>query len=106
MDVELSRLRSSSKKGAKNTDPSSADNKKGKAKAATEDGDEDIESAMEAELKSTLERDDDEDDEEPPDYNLIKNFLESFKSQAGLSGPVGNLAGMLQPEWRLPRDSS
>ncbi|KAG6870509.1 AP-3 complex subunit sigma-2, partial [Termitomyces sp. T32_za158] len=48
---------------------------------------------MEAELRSTLERDDEDDDEEPPDYNLIKNFLESFKSQGGLSGPVGNLAG-------------
>ncbi|KAF6766232.1 SGT1 protein-domain-containing protein [Ephemerocybe angulata] len=38
------------------------------------------------------------------DYNLIKNFLESFKSQGGLAGPVGNLAGRLQPGWKLPRD--
>ena len=36
--------------------------------------------------------------------NLIKDFLESFKSQGGLSGPVGNLAGRLQPGWQIPRD--
>ncbi|KAH0590386.1 hypothetical protein H2248_000555 [Termitomyces sp. 'cryptogamus'] len=105
MDAELSRLRSNSKKGVKVMDPLSVDKVKGKAKATVEDGDGDIESVMEAELRATLERDD-EDDEEPPDYNLIKNFLESFKSQAGLSGPVGNLVGMLQPEWQLPRDNS
>ncbi|KAJ7169523.1 SGT1 protein-domain-containing protein [Mycena filopes] len=53
------------------------------------------------------EDDGDEDEgEEPMDYNLIKNFLESFKSQAGLSGPVSTLAGRLQPDWQLPRDSS
>jgi hypothetical protein len=40
------------------------------------------------------------------DYNLIRNFLESFKSQAGLSGPVSNLAGRLQPDYKLPRDLS
>ncbi|KAG6866852.1 hypothetical protein C0991_008788 [Blastosporella zonata] len=106
MDVELSQLRSSSKKAAKASAPLPAD--KGKAKATVEDEDEDIESAMDAELKAALEHEDgdDDEDEEPPDYNLIKNFLESFKSQTGLSGPVGNLAGMLQPEWQLPRDSS
>jgi len=29
------------------------------------------------------------------DYTLIKNFLESYKSQEGRSGPVGNVAGRL-----------
>jgi len=65
----------------------------------------DIDAAMEAELKDALERDD-SDDEQPADYNMIKNFLESFKSQEGLSGPFSNLAGRLQPDFKLPRDES
>ncbi|KAJ8121512.1 hypothetical protein ONZ43_g2054 [Nemania bipapillata] len=36
------------------------------------------------------------------DYNLAKNLLESFKSQAGLAGPAGNLLGMMGVT--LPRD--
>ncbi|VDB89962.1 unnamed protein product [Peniophora sp. CBMAI 1063] len=40
------------------------------------------------------------------DYNLIKNFLESFKSQGGLTGPLSSLAGRLQPGWGLPRDDA
>ncbi|KAI0441798.1 SGT1-domain-containing protein [Xylaria telfairii] len=36
------------------------------------------------------------------DYNLAKNLLESFKSQAGLAGPAGNLLEMLG--MKLPRD--
>ncbi|KAG5648215.1 hypothetical protein DXG03_006170 [Asterophora parasitica] len=113
MDAELARIKpSKSRKADKALAPSETDKGKAKAKATVEDfdEDEDIESAMDAELKAALERegDDDEDegDEEPPDYNLIKNFLESFKSQAGLSGPVSNLASMLQPGWQLPRDES
>ena len=44
-----------------------------------------------------------EDDSELDiDFNLAKNMLESFKSQAGLSGPGGNLMGMMG--MRLPRD--
>lgn len=71
----------------------------------------DIEASMQAELESLLEQEDagdsDEEANKPTmDYNLIKNFLESFKSQGGLSGPVGNLAGRLQPGWTLPRDES
>ncbi|KAG6820765.1 hypothetical protein H0H93_012029 [Arthromyces matolae] len=108
MDAELSRLRpSNSRKATTTTTTQSSEKRKGKAKATVEDEDEDIEGAMDAELKAALEDGDDDDEEdttEPPDYNLIKNFLESFKSQAGLSGPVSNLAGMLQPGWQLPRD--
>jgi hypothetical protein len=83
---------------------------KGKAKAMVGEHDEDIEAAMDAELKASLERGNSDDDdkidgtEERTDYNLIKNFLESFKSQGGLPGPVSNLAGRLQPGWKLPRD--
>ena len=51
---------------------------------------------MDAELRGLM-REGDDDDDEPMDssmdYNLIKNFLESFKSQGGLAGPVSNLAG-------------
>lgn len=50
---------------------------------------------------------DGEDDEESEgevniDFNLAKNLLESFKSQAGMAGPGGNLLGMLGMQ--LPRD--
>ena len=80
---------------------------KGKAKEnyamAIDENDIDIEAAMDAELKEAL-QDAESDSEEPMDYNMIKNFLESYKSQAGLSGPVSNLAGMLQPGMKLPRD--
>lgn len=108
MDAELSRRTSGSKEPLPHR---AATNEKGKGKehphVVTES--EGIEAAMEAELKAALERGDDdgsEDENEPMDYNLIKNFLESFKSQAGLSGPVSNLAGRLQPGFKLPRDDS
>jgi len=76
-----------------------------KPKSVVEDDDFDIEAAMEAELRELME-DGHCDTEEPVDYNMIKNFLESYKSQAGLSGPVSNLAGRLQPGFNLPRDES
>ncbi|KAF8887981.1 SGT1 protein-domain-containing protein [Gymnopilus junonius] len=88
------------------------ENSKGKEKAKYEDPmdvDEeeplDIEAAMERELKSALEGYD-SDSEQPADYGMIKNLLESFKSQEGLSGPFSNLAGRLMPEFKLPRDES
>ncbi|KAI0388649.1 SGT1-domain-containing protein [Xylariaceae sp. FL0594] len=36
------------------------------------------------------------------DYNLAKNLLESFKGQAGMAGPAGNLLGLMGVH--LPRD--
>lgn len=42
------------------------------------------------------------DEEVDIDFNLAKNLLESFKSQAGTAGPGGNLLGMMGI--RLPRD--
>ncbi|KAI0067764.1 hypothetical protein BV25DRAFT_1794079 [Artomyces pyxidatus] len=94
--------------------PSTAEKGKGKAKATVEDEGEDeadIETTMDAELRAALERGDVDDEvgldgEAGLDYNLIKNFLESFKNQGGLSGPVSNLAGRLQPGWGLPRDET
>lgn len=108
MDAELARTRQpKTKTDAPPAPAPSTDKGKGKAKATSSEDEADIESAMDAELKSILERGDEGSDEEnPADYNLIKNFLESFKSQGGLSGPVSNLAGRLQPDWQLPRDEA
>ncbi|KAJ7462740.1 SGT1 protein-domain-containing protein [Mycena galericulata] len=110
MDEELTRSRSSKAKPASGKAPAPKKQDKGKAKATPiAEEDEDIDSAMDNELRAALEREDDGDEdenEEPMDYNLIKNFLESFKSQSGLSGPVSTLAGRLQPGWQLPRDES
>ncbi|TFY65920.1 hypothetical protein EVG20_g5167 [Dentipellis fragilis] len=107
MDAELARSRSEKKKNTKPSPASAAGKGKGKAEEPAQD----IESAMDAELLASLDRGDDDEDvdlnaEEGLDYNLIKNFLESYKSQGGLSGPVSSLAGMLQPGSSLPRDDS
>ncbi|KAK9424926.1 putative SGT1 protein-domain-containing protein [Seiridium unicorne] len=42
------------------------------------------------------------DEEVDIDYNLAKNLLESFKGQAGMAGPAGNILGMMG--MKLPRD--
>ena len=121
MDEELARAKlaksqaqsqtpKSSKQTQRHTKSSTA---KGKMKAtalpdAEEYEDSDLE-AMHAELNQSLARDADGSDdeaEEMMDYGLMKNFLESFKSQAGLAGPVGSLVGRLEPNWTLPRDES
>jgi hypothetical protein len=45
------------------------------------------------EKQKTQEQPQDEDEDAPVDVqlNLVKNVLESFKSQQGLPGPVGNI---------------
>ncbi|KAG2156499.1 SGT1-domain-containing protein [Suillus bovinus] len=125
MDAELNQSRQTAlkkKKGKERvptlpTGDPEIPGKKGisKSNLMDEDGEEDldVEAQMEAELKAMLEyggvdmeEPDSGEEEVPMDYNLIKNFLESFKSQGGLSGPVGNLAGRLQPGWTFPRDDS
>lgn len=61
-------------------------------------------------LKDTSERpsnaeasnDSNSDEELNVDYNLAKNLLESFKGQAGMAGPGGNLLGLMG--MHLPRD--
>ncbi|KAK0713829.1 SGT1 protein-domain-containing protein [Lasiosphaeria miniovina] len=45
---------------------------------------------------------DEEDADIDIDYNLAKNLLQSFKSQAGKAGPTGNLLGLMG--MGLPRD--
>ncbi|KAM3428505.1 hypothetical protein MY4824_008769 [Beauveria thailandica] len=55
--------------------------------------------AVEADREDT---DEDPDGQVDIDYNLVKNLLESFKSQGGLAGPTGNLLGLMG--FQLPRD--
>lgn len=112
MDEELARSQSKNA-SAGPPNPPLGEKGKGKGTAPARGADEermDIEEVMDAELKTALEHDEDAEvdvsAEGGLDYNLIKNFLESFKSQAGLSGPVSNLVGRLQPSWGLPRDEA
>lgn len=105
LDLELARTRAA-KDGKRAEQPAKPDKGKGKAVDPEPSEDGDIDAAMDAEVKAMLYTGDDEEDPDTGiDYNLIKNFLESFKSQAGLAGPVGSLAGRLQPDWKLPRDN-
>lgn len=120
MEIELKRARLAKEggttrlKGAmtskrRNVNTTTITDRKGKEKVQLSQvsDDEDFEAAMDAELRAALEQEEgDSGAEEPMDYGLIKNFLESFKSQAGLAGPVSSLAGRLEPGWSLPRDSS
>ncbi len=83
MDIELNEA------GALDLDPTprKLNALKGKSKA-TDDETEDWE--------------EESDEDVNIDFNLAKNLLESFKSQAGMSGPGGNLMGMMGVH--LPRD--
>ncbi len=116
MDEELGKAnaaRRASKPKSPQNMPSAGTEKdtKGKGKAVSfeeddkSDSDSDVEEALRAELNGALEQGEDEETEKPADYSMMLNFLESFKSQGGLPGPVGNLAGMLDPGWKLPRDT-
>ncbi|KUJ10634.1 SGT1-domain-containing protein [Mollisia scopiformis] len=62
-------------------------------------------SALKGKSKEEAEEDadsEDSDDDVNIDYNLAKNLLESFKSQAGMAGPGGNLLGLMGLQF--PRD--
>ncbi|KAG8747982.1 hypothetical protein FRC10_009734 [Ceratobasidium sp. 414] len=103
-------LKSSTSKGKEKEVPRSETSNGKRVRIAEDDETEDIEGAMERELRAALgENGDSDEDEGGPevsmDYNLIKNFLESWKGQAGLAGPVSGLAGRLQQGWMLPRDN-
>ena len=97
MDAELPRI---SRRAKMSTSKSAATDESTSAEM-------DIEEAMDAELQANLDADNDADDDgqEHLDYKLIKNFLESFKNQAGMPGPVSNLSSRLHPAWGLPRDA-
>jgi len=49
---------------------------------------------------------DESDEEVNIDFNLAKNLLESFKSQAGMAGPGSNLMGMMGMQMPRDEDSS
>lgn len=80
--------------GALNLDPSPEKLAalKGQAYSENEDGP----------PKTPNDKDTESDDEVDIDFNLAKNLLESFKSQAGMPGPGGNLMGLMG--FQLPRD--
>ena len=70
-------------------------------------------SAAQKAVKDKVSADDEKDAEESDedcdsgeendmDINLVKNMLESFKSQAGMAGPSGNLMGLMGV--KMPRD--
>ncbi|GAA5949376.1 hypothetical protein JCM21900_005628 [Sporobolomyces salmonicolor] len=70
--------------------------------SAPEDDDASME-AMDAELSNMLKGMGGDGSGGAMDYNLVKNFLESFQSQGGFAGPAGNLSGRLG--FRMPRDA-
>lgn len=51
---------------------------------------------------------DDEDllagEEGDPQYEMLKNMLESFQGQGGMAGPAGNLMGLMGMRGNLPRE--
>ncbi|KAK8053437.1 SGT1-domain-containing protein [Apiospora saccharicola] len=82
--------------GALQLDPTSRKLKVLKQKSATDDRGKGVQHDNESEES------DDDGEEVDIDYNLAKNLLESFKSQGGTAGPVGNMLGMFGMQ--LPRD--
>lgn len=130
MDAELAKVRTSASASgpgpAKQASPSATAKPKPSAKPTPQsstrivvdsgesDDDEPLPddlAAMDAELASLFKKvngggDGDEDGDGssgPVDYNLVKNFLESFQSQGGFGGPAGSMAGRLG--FNLPRDA-
>lgn len=98
LDIELRRIKEKKgepKAGVLNTSSSEFEDQ------GVTTTDLDIDEEMSNELKTMMQE---EGNGEHMDYTLIKNFLESFKSQQGLSGPVSNLIGRMG--WQLPRDTS
>jgi hypothetical protein len=88
MEVELNEA------GALNLDPTPSKLAALKGKANRE---------KEVDQKEHQDWEDESDDEDVNiDFNLAKNLLESFKSQAGMAGPGGNLLGMMGMQ--MPRD--
>ena len=67
--------------------------------------DEDVSmSDLDAELAAALKRDPGEAVNGNVDYTMISNFLESFKAQNGLAGPVSNMFGRIDKDFVMPRD--
>lgn len=71
---------------------------------------EEVDEAMRRELEDLMSRSGVELDGQPRDgrmsYDAISHFLESFKSQIGSAGPVGNMAGRIGLDLHPPRKGS
>jgi hypothetical protein len=112
MDSELSKTKAPSKASTQSAGPKLA-RKSVSGAVIDEDNDSEDEEDMEAdelasldaELAAALNRDQDEAGDGSMDYKMISNFLESFKAQAGLAGPVSNMFGRIDKDCKLPRDS-
>lgn len=117
MDTELAKATnkkpSAPQKPLTNGNPSKKPLPKLPTEADLDDMNDDDLAAMDRELRAALKgagvEDDDDDDmgelyaeeakglegEERREYKMMKDFLESYRSQAGTSGVVGNLFGRL-----------
>lgn len=60
--------------------------------------------ALDAELAAALKGGAAAGGEGGMDYQMISNFLESFKAQNGLAGPVSNVFSRLDKDFKMPRD--
>ncbi|GAA5924061.1 uncharacterized protein JCM15063_005536 [Sporobolomyces koalae] len=114
MEKELSHVKKAStstappkvtKPSSKTTKPSTTVKIETLSDSEEEDGidddDHDVE-RMDAELQQMLKDMGGQGDGGTMDYNLVKNFLDSFQSQGGFAGPAGNLSGRLG--FNMPRD--
>lgn len=96
MDSELQRAKTKSTPAAA---PSSLADE-----ASSSDSEDDID-ALDAELKRALKGGrEDLQSEDSINYGMIKNFLESFKAQSGSAGPVSNMFGRLDSDFKMPID--
>ena len=96
MDSELQRAKTKSSPAAA---PSSLADE-----ASSSDSEDDID-ALDAELKRALKGGrEDLQSEDSINYGMIKNFLESFKAQSGNAGPVSNMFGRLDSDFKMPTD--
>jgi len=82
--------------------PSKVATSQGTASAAELEIKKDLKAKQRAGTADNQDLESDSDGEVGIDFNLAKNLLESFKSQAGMAGPGGNLMGLMG--MRLPRD--
>ncbi|GJC77780.1 protein ecdysoneless [Colletotrichum liriopes] len=75
---------------------------KGKGKKKASAGESNMTATADHVATDNEDEGDGDDREVDIDYNLAKNLLESFKGQAGMPGPTGNILGMMG--FQLPRD--
>ena len=112
MDAQLQSQRSASAAGARMA--TKEENRKPVRRSAEgieisddeEEGDDtDDMAALDAELAAALKGGAAAGGEGGMDYQMISNFLESFKAQNGLAGPVSNVFSRLDKDFKMPRDA-